>query len=147
MKKNLLSISIVASFAFLVTACNSNPLSTQPAVNSDTAGLAQFNEWKAMEAQEVLAKNNKAAYTASRKAAPAVNYSNKSETTNEAKVAKKKGWSKAAKYGVIGTAGGGILGAIINKRDPVKGAVIGAVVLGGGGYVLGRSQDKKDGRF
>ncbi len=147
MKKNLLSISIVAAFAVLVTACSSNPLSTQPAGNSDTAGLAQFNEWKAMEAQALLAKNNKVAYAASRKAAPAVNYSNKSETTNQAKVEKKKGWSKAAKYAAIGTAGGGILGAVINKKDPVKGAVIGAVVLGGGGYVLGRSKDKKDGRF
>ena len=147
MKKHLLSISLIATLALVITACNSNPRSTQPPVTSDTTGLAQFNEWKAMEAQAVPAKNNKVAYAAKPKAAPAVNYSNKSETTNEAKVVKKKGWSKAAKYAVIGTAGGGVLGAVINKRDSVKGAGIGAGVLGGGGYVLCRSQDKKDGRF
>jgi len=70
-----------------------------------------------------------------------------SSTTNEAKSTKKKGWSKAAKYAVIGGAGGAVTGAIINKKDRVKGAVIGGVVLGAGGYIFGRSQDKKDGRY
>ena len=147
MKKLLLSVSVVASLAILVAACNTNPMSTQPASNSDTAGLAQFNEWKAMEAQTLVIKQNQAAYAAGRKSAQAKTYSMKSESTNEAKVAKKKGWSKAAKYGVIGTAGGGILGAVINKRNRVAGGIIGAVVLGGGGYIFGRSQDKKDGRY
>ena len=153
MKKVLFSITVVASLATLFVACKSNPLSTLPVLNSDTAGLTQFNEWKAMEAQAVVAKQNQAAYDAGRNAAgrnnavAAKTYSRTSETTNEAKVAKKKGWSKSAKYGVLGAAGGGILGAVINKKDPVRGAVVGAVVLGGGGYIFGRSQDKKDGRF
>lgn len=148
MKKNLLYTSVVALFAILVAACNTNPMSMQPMPNSDTIGLAQFNEWKAMEAQALIAKQNQAAYAATRKSAPAKTYSMNSESTNEAKVEKKKkGWSKSAKYAVIGATGGGILGAVINKKDPVKGGIIGAVILGGGGYVLGRSQDKKDGRF
>ena len=146
MKKLLLSVSVVASLAILVAACNTNPMSMQPALNSDTTGLAQFNEWKAMEAQALVAKQNQAAYAAGRKSAQAKTYSMKSESTNEAKVAKKKGWSKSAKYAVIGTAAGGILGAVINKRNRVAGGIIGAVVLGGGGYIFGRSQDKKDGR-
>ncbi len=147
MKKILFSITVVASLAIIITACNSNPMSTLPASNIDTAGLTQFNEWKAMEAQAAVAKQYQAAYAAGRKDATAKTYSKTSETTNEAKVAKKKGWSKSAKYAAIGVAGGGILGAVINKKDPVRGGIVGAVVLGGGGYILGRSQDKKDGRF
>lgn len=147
MKKLLLSVSVVASLAILVAACNTNPMSTQPVLNIDTAGLAQFNVWKAMEAQALVAKQNQAAYEAGRKSAQVKTYSMKSESTNEAKVAKKKGWSKSAKYGVIGAAGGGILGAVINKKNRVAGGIIGAVVLGGGGYIFGRSQDKKDGRL
>ncbi len=148
MKRNLLTTSVVALFAIIIVSCNTNPTSTQQAPLNDTAGLAQFNQWKAMEAQALAVKQNQAAYAANRKSAPAKTYSMNSESTNEAKVeTKKKGWSKSAKYAVIGAAGGGILGAVINKKDPVKGGIIGAVVLGGGGYVLGRSQDKKDGRL
>lgn len=147
MKKLLLSVSVVASLTILVTACNTNAKSMQPAINSDATGLAQFNEWKAMEAQALVAKQNQAAYAAGRKSAQVKTYSMKSESANAAKVAKKKGWSKSARYAVIGAAGGGILGAVINKKNRVAGGIVGAVVLGGGGYIFGRSQDKKDGRF
>lgn len=57
---------------------------------------------------------------------------------------KKKGWSKAAKGTAIGAGAGAVTGAIIGKN--VKGAVIGGVVGAAGGYIIGRSQDKKDGR-
>jgi hypothetical protein len=60
---------------------------------------------------------------------------------------KKEGWSKAAKGTAIGGASGAVLGAIISKDNKGKGAVIGAVVGAAGGYVLGRRQDKKDGRY
>jgi hypothetical protein len=60
--------------------------------------------------------------------------------------AKKEGWSKAAKGTAIGGASGAVLGAIISKDNKGKGAVIGAVIGAAGGYVLGRAQDKKDGR-
>jgi len=59
--------------------------------------------------------------------------------------AKKEGMSKATKGGVIGGASGAVLGAIISKNK-VTGAVIGGVVGAAGGYIFGRSQDKKDGR-
>jgi len=61
-------------------------------------------------------------------------------------VAKKKGWSKTAKYSAIGGGAGILLGAVINKRNRVLGGVIGGVIGGGLGYGIGRSQDKKDGR-
>lgn len=60
--------------------------------------------------------------------------------------AKKEGWSKAAKGTAIGGASGAVLGAIISKNK-TAGAVIGGVVGAAGGYVLGRKQDKKDGRY
>ncbi len=59
--------------------------------------------------------------------------------------AKKKGWSKAAKGTVIGAGTGAIAGALISKKKGL-GAVIGGVVGGAGGYIIGHSKDKKDGR-
>jgi len=58
----------------------------------------------------------------------------------------KKGMSKAAKGAIIGTVGGAAAGAIISKKNRGAGAVVGGIVGGTGGYVIGRSQDKKDGR-
>lgn len=60
--------------------------------------------------------------------------------------AKKDGWSKAAKGGAIGGASGAVIGAVISKNK-TKGAVIGGIVGAAGGYIFGRSQDKKDGRY
>ena len=40
--------------------------------------------------------------------------------------------------------GGAVAGAVIGKNG--KGAIIGGVIGAAGGYVLGRKQDKKDGR-
>jgi hypothetical protein len=136
MKKTtlLMTVAIVTLIAFAVYK-NKAATSVDKATN-DTTGLAQFQQWKLMQAE---AEANKAS------AAKSVTMT--SSTTNEGKVAKKKGWSKSAKYAVIGTTGGAVMGALINKKNPVKGAIIGGVVLGGGGYVFGRSQDKKEGRY
>src|SRR5678815_5112027 len=72
-----------------------------------------------------------------------------SESQNAAKTTttKKKGWSKAAKATAIGAGTGAVLGAVINKKNRAIGAVIGGVIGGGGGYVIGRGMDKKDGRY
>ena len=59
---------------------------------------------------------------------------------------KNEGWSKAAKGTAIGAGSGAVLGAILSKNKG-KGAVIGGIVGAAGGYVLGRTQDKKDGRY
>lgn len=58
----------------------------------------------------------------------------------------KKGWSAKAKGAVIGAATGAAGGAIINKRDRVKGAVIGGVLGAGAGVGVGAVIDKKNGR-
>src|SRR4051812_900323 len=57
---------------------------------------------------------------------------------------KKKGWSKAAKGTAIGAGAGAVTGAVIGRN--VKGAVIGTAVGAAGGYIIGRAQDRKDGR-
>jgi hypothetical protein len=70
-----------------------------------------------------------------------------SESNNTAKVVKKKGWSMAAKGTAIGAGGGAILGAIINKRNPLVGGVIGGILGGAAGYGIGHSKDKANGRY
>ncbi len=147
MKKLILSLTFVGIVAVLLTACSSKPAAEVKTVFVDTSGLAQFQAWKAMnemEATAPVAYRSAPAKTAVRKTSSGTM---SSSTTNEAKVAKKKGWSKAAKYGVIGGGTGVVLGAVINKRNRVAGGAIGGAVLGGLGYVLGRAQDKKDGRL
>ena len=52
-----------------------------------------------------------------------------------------------AKGAVIGGVAGAAGGAAIHKKNRVLGAVVGAVVGAGGGYVVGRGMDKKDGRY
>jgi len=59
--------------------------------------------------------------------------------------AEKKGMSKAAKGAIIGGVGGALVGAAVSKKKGT-GAIIGGVAGAGGGYVIGRSQDRKDGR-
>jgi hypothetical protein len=69
------------------------------------------------------------------------------ESAPAAEAEEKKGISKAAKGAVVGAVGGAAAGAVINKKNRTVGAVIGAVIGAGGGYVVGRTQDKKDGRY
>lgn len=70
-----------------------------------------------------------------------------SESSNTAKVYRRRGWSKAAKGAVIGGVVGAGTGAIINKKNRGVGAVIGGVLGAGAGYGIGRGMDKRDGRY
>jgi len=167
--KKILSIITVAA---VMTACNSNSKTTEADVEAkiaaykdsmrmvaDTAGLAQYQAWKA---QNELADDNQYNATQFAAAVPARTYaparkastsrsvnnadgSRNSEASNTAKG--KKGWSKAAKGTAIGAGTGAVIGAVVNKRNRVAGGVIGGVVGGGVGYGIGRSMDKKDGRY
>ena len=73
------------------------------------------------------------------------NTSNTRNTSTGQTTSRKKGWSHAAKDATIGGVGGAVIGAVISKNH-VKGAIIGGVIGAGGGYILGRSKDKKSGR-
>ncbi len=149
MKKVLPIIIIIASIAVFMAACTRNPVTTKETavLYEDTVGFAQFQSWKAMN--ERLDPNEAFVTKAIVKKRSATNKSGSmsSSSTNNAKIAKKKGWSKAAKYSAIGGGTGIVLGAIINKRNRVAGGIIGGVLGGGLGYGIGRSQDKKDGRY
>ena len=154
MKRVFTFLSVVAIAAIFMTACNTNPKTATEKTLSyeDTVGLSQFQAWKAQNeridpvyAAAAPAPARKSTSTRTRTASKSGSMS--STSSNQAKTVQKKGWSKSAKYAVIGGAAGGVAGAVINKRNRAVGAVVGAVIGAGGGYVLGRTQDKKDGRF
>jgi hypothetical protein len=152
MKQALLIIGIAAVSAVAVLGISNSSKMKKV----DATELAQFQAWKDTKAMEAL-QAEKEDYIAPKQTAksPAakrtVNYQSPkmvSESQNSAKTTtvKKKGWSKAAKGTAIGAGAGAVLGAVINKRNRAVGAVIGGVIGGGGGYVIGRGMDKKDGR-
>ena len=173
MKKILFALSTVAVMA---SCSDNNPrpaAQTQALTPADTAGLAQFQAWKAQKelavANQLAQQNQLAAQqqptreiirervvyvnqpssrrSSSSTARRSSSGSSGTYSSGSSQTAKKKGWSKAAKGAVIGGAGGAVAGAIINKRNRAAGAVIGGVIGGAGGYIFGRSQDKKDGRY
>jgi hypothetical protein len=156
MKKFLLISALTAITALMIVgfaSCGNKSAEAKSLSYQDTVGLSQFQAWKMMNERVSIEETfgNKVAEPApvvKRRATTSQPKSvvMNSSSTHEAKVAKKKGWSKAAKYAVIGGGSGAVLGAVINKKDRVKGGVVGGVVLGGLGYIIGRSQDRKDGR-
>jgi hypothetical protein len=144
MKKFISIITITAAIAVVMASCKSNS-GTPQIIYADTAGFAQFQVWKAMNAQPVVSIPAKT--IAVKKITANKTTSMTSSTSNEARVAKKKGWSNAAKYSVIGGGAGALGGAVINKRNRVAGGVVGGIVVGGIGYAIGRAKDKKEGRY
>ena len=142
-----IAIAAVVSVAVVGFTKNSNSKKV------DTMELAQFEAWKASALQKEIEKQNAVVakpVTKTSTAKRAVSYQSPkmvSESQNAAKTEAKKGWSKAAKGAAIGAGAGAVAGAVINKKNRVAGAVIGGVIGGGGGYVIGRGMDKKDGRY
>ena len=189
------------SLAIVFAACSSKPTetevktvqSTTQSNNADTAGLAQFQQWKAQNELtaatnvQTEAKNPPSAepvktvtvirerviersapvrrqpvvqHTPVPEPQPATTETNSGNgdvasntgssnagvepAVTPEPTAKKEGWSKAAKGAVIGGAGGAVLGAIINKKNPAVGAAIGGVLGGAVGYGIGKNKDKKD---
>ena len=140
-----IAIAAVVSVAVVGFTKNSNSKKV------DAMELAQFEAWKTSTLQKEIAKENAVVakpVTKSSTVKRASTYQSPkmvSESQNAAKT--KKGWSKAAKGAAIGAGTGAVLGAVVNKKNRVAGAVIGGVIGGGGGYVIGRGMDKKDGRY
>lgn len=66
-----------------------------------------------------------------------------SATTEEPKVAEKKGISKTAQGAIIGGAAGAVGGAILSKKKGA-GAAVGAVVGAAAGAIIGNKKDKKE---
>jgi hypothetical protein len=150
----------VFAIAVAMTACNTTPdnATTQKAIQPavDTTGLAQFQAWKA---QNELVSTQQNAAMAQPQTREVVKYypvssarrssssSSGSTASTGTTTTRKKGWSSAAKGAVIGGVAGAAGGAVINKKNRAAGAVIGGVVGAAGGYGIGRSIDKKNGRY
>ena len=166
-KLNAMKRMMIPVFAIAVsmTACNTSPDTTttqkaiQPSV--DTAGLAEFQSWKAQN-ELVSTQQNTAMQptrevvkyypvSSARKSSSGVSRSSSGSSSSGTSgtgstTAKKKGWSSAAKGAVIGGVAGAAGGTVINKKNRAAGAVIGGVVGAAGGYGIGRTIDKKNGR-
>lgn len=175
MKNTILKMNVmknivpVVAMAAMLTACNSTPKQAgvqnaqTTTINSDTAGLAQFQQWKAQNELAALNQYGQANQPAAPAAQTKVVYvpqrstarsstanrstSSGSSSSTSSNTAQKKGMSKAAKGAIIGGVAGAAGGAVINKKNRVAGGVIGGVLGAGVGYGIGRSKDKKDGRY
>ena len=149
MKRNLhvtmIAITILA--IFLASCTGTGTAGSEALAFQDTVGLAEYQSWKAKKELAALYPESKpAAHSAT---GGSSSYANSASTSSqhEAKTTEKKGWSKAAKGAVIGAGSGAAIGAVVNKKNRAIGAVIGGIIGGGGGYVVGRTMDKKDGRY
>ncbi|MEI9945124.1 MAG: hypothetical protein WDN26_13010 [Chitinophagaceae bacterium] len=114
MKKMLLFVVIIAAG---LAACNtrSGQDPSKTLSEADTAGLADFQEWKMLNERKDASLYMQPAApvsTVKKTSAPA----NTVNTVPAPQKAKKQGWSKAAKGTAIGTATGATAGAIIFKR-------------------------------
>ncbi|MDQ6609970.1 MAG: glycine zipper domain-containing protein [Bacteroidota bacterium] len=176
MKKILFALSTVAIMASCTSNTPKTASETKVITPADTSGLAQFQAWKAQNElvttnpqtqqnlvatqpvkevvkERVVYVNKPTARKSSTTTHHSTSTSNGSSSNSSVgnstsqNTARKKGWSKAAKGAVIGGAGGAVIGAVINKRNRGVGAVIGGVLGAGAGYGIGRSKDKKDGRY
>jgi hypothetical protein len=168
MKKILFAFLAITIMSTLFVACNSNPkvnnedvarkVADSLRLAADTAGLSQFQAWKAQnelpnvqdqgQAQQFASAPSAVSNRTSRSTSRSRSYSSGSMNSSSSNTAKaKKGWSKAAKGAVIGGVAGGAAGAIINKRNRVVGGVVGGILGAGVGYGIGRAKDKKDGRY
>jgi hypothetical protein len=175
MKKILFALTTVAIMASCSNDNPRTAAETKIITPTDTAGLAQFQAWKmqnelaaTQQAQQNLVAEQpvkevvkervvyvnkpaprRKASTARSSTSSSGNSgsSSGSSSSTSQNTAKKEGWSKAAKGAVIGGVGGAVIGGVVNKRNRGAGAVIGGVLGAGAGYGIGRSKDKKDGRY
>ena len=155
LKASVLLFSIILLFA----ACKSKTATEQRNIqlltdtsvyknnlHSDTAVIVkhqEINEGKKIPASTSITEehstHDKTGSVSSSISSNNTNSSTSSNTDNQ-----DKGWSKAAKGAVIGGAAGAVGGAVISKK--AGGAAIGAAVGAASGYIIGRDQDKQDGR-
>ncbi|MDB5199760.1 MAG: glycine zipper protein [Chitinophagaceae bacterium] len=153
--KKILHCFMVAS---IFVACNSKTdLDTKKdMILTDTTGMYKSNMMTDTGSviTTTLTNGNQNTAVANRRTTNTNNNRSTASTSNNRNtgsgqtttVTRRRGWSHAAKNAAIGGVGGAVVGAVISKNK-VKGAVIGGVLGAGGGYILGRSKDKKEGRY
>jgi hypothetical protein len=159
---------LLLMFIVALVSCNTNndPKPAAQAVNyTDTAGLAQFQAWKAMHELQPASAYPAGVATAtppvqkkivyyvprsSRSVSRRSSYSGSSmmsSSSNTAYRPAKRGWSKAAVGTAVGAGSGAVIGALLDKRSHIAGGIIGGLLGGGAGYLVGHSIDKKNGRY
>jgi len=136
---------VIGALSVMITSCsNSN---TADMERSKQATIDSMNNVAALQAkQRTIDSMAQANSQHHHYANPGSSETNSSEATAE-----KKGMSNKTKGALIGTGAGvitgAVAGALINKEDPGKGAVIGGAVGGavgsGVGYGAGAAKDKK----
>lgn len=139
---------VIIGSAFILFSCKSKSADETKVLGaSNDAEYAAFVKWK--EAQELEKNKANAQPVATNQVVKTVVVKQPvaAPAAAPAPAPRKKGWSKAAKGTVIGAGTGAVAGAIINKKDRGTGAVIGGILGAGAGYGIGRSMDKKDGRY
>lgn len=141
--KSLLIFSVILLFA----ACKNKNTTESRDIQLLTDSSAYMNnlnsDTAAISKQETPASNNSVNHSSSQNNGSA----STSTTTNTPSTStgnQNKGMSKAAKGAVIGGAAGAVGGAVISKK--AGGAAVGAAVGAASGYIIGRDQDKQDGR-
>jgi hypothetical protein len=147
MKKIFYTTTVVLAATLILTSCKDNNRLASGAAQVTpvpTSEYAQFKEW-----QQQQQENTRYSTPVHKTTRPVVIHKTYviNRTTPPVQPARKKGWSKAAKGGVIGAGTGAAAGALLVKNNRALGAVIGGIVGGGVGYEIGHSQDKKDGRY
>lgn len=133
----------IATVAIIMVSCKSKSANETNVLSaSDSTSYKEFVKWKedkaAEKAKPVVTHH---IHSTSNNTTANNTTANSTATTQPAE---KKGWSKSAKGAVIGAGAGAAAGAIINKNDRVKGAVIGGVLGAGAGYGIGKVIEKKD---
>ena len=147
MKKFIYTTTVVLAAALMMTSCKDNNRLASGAAQVtpvSASEYAQFQNWKQQQQE-----NTNAYATPVNRTRPVVIHKTYvvNRTTPAVQPARKRGWSKAAKGGVIGAGTGAAAGALLVKNNRALGAVIGGIVGGGVGYEIGRSKDKRDGRY
>jgi len=146
MKKIILLLTVVSLFAACKNKSNSALDANKNLVLVDTTGLSKSNAMTdvATGGNIVVATPPVVTTTQRSRASDHAVYVDNGTTTRTTVPKKDKGWSSAAKGTAIGAGTGAIVGAIATKS--AKGSIIGAIIGGGGGYIIGRSKDRKSGR-
>jgi len=151
MKKIISLLAVVSLFAACKSKSNSDLNANKNLVLVDTTGLSKSNAMTDVATGKniVVATPPPPVVTTTQRARTSNHavYSDNGTTTTTTTTSvpkRDKGWSSAAKGTAIGAGTGAIVGAIATKS--AKGSIIGAVIGGGGGYLIGRSKDRKSGR-
>jgi hypothetical protein len=132
----------------LISSCKNNDNKLESGSVPVTPNSISQQEYKDYKAWKDSQQNAKTTTPPAQTVVVHKHYTTVNETQPaEQPAKKKKGWSKAAKGTVIGAGVGAAAGAIIVKKNRGLGAAAGAVLGGGAGYGVGRSMDKKDGRY